>query len=153
MAHAPRRRKADDPALRAEVEELRRAGLPINRADIAARHGVSSSVVQTVRSEIDQVIAAEPAYERQPDPEPEPATARPGGRTVTEFDGTCLRALRRDRRLMQDELALMAGVSRGEIGHLERGHRKPTLRTLRNLEKALEVPAGTMLANGKLTHG
>ena len=33
-------------------------------------------------------------------------------------------------------------VSRGEIGHLELGHRKPTLKTLRMLEKALIVRAG-----------
>jgi transcriptional regulator with XRE-family HTH domain len=36
----------------------------------------------------------------------------------------------------------MAGVSRGEIGHLELAHRKPTLKTLRNLEAALGVRAG-----------
>jgi transcriptional regulator with XRE-family HTH domain len=47
---------------------------------------------------------------------------------------------------MQDELANIAKVSRGEIGHLERGHRKPTLRTLRNLAAALGIDASMLLA-------
>lgn len=135
MAQAPRKRKADDPALRADIEALRREGLPVNREELAARHGVTTSVVQVARSEIDRQLEAEAAS----------AAERPGGRTVTQFDGRKLRANRVARRLMQEELALKARVSRGEIGHLERGHRKPTLRTLRNLEEALGVPAGALL--------
>lgn len=135
MAQSPRRRKADDPALRSEVEQLRREGQTLNREDIASRFGVTTSVVQVVRSEIDRMLEAEAAA----------AAGRPGGRTVTQFDGRKLREHRIDRRLMQEELALAAKVSRGEIGHLERGHRKPTLRTLRNLEEALGVPAGALL--------
>lgn len=126
-----RMRKADDPALRAEITELRRAGKPINRAQLAARHGVTTSVVQVARSEIDQMIGREAGHGR-----------RPGGRTVADFAGPQLRAYRTAARLMQDELGLMAKVSRGEIGHLELGHRKPTLKTLRNLEDALGIRAG-----------
>jgi transcriptional regulator with XRE-family HTH domain len=124
-------RKADDPALRAEIERLRRAGQTINREDMAQRFGVTTSVVQVVRSEIDHMLSSEDAPRR-----------RPGGRTVADFSGTQLRAYRTARRLMQDELGQMAGVSRGEIGHLELAHRKPTLKTLRNLESALNVRAG-----------
>jgi DNA-binding XRE family transcriptional regulator len=134
MAQSPRKRKADDPALRAEVEKLRREGMSLNREDIAARHSVTTSVVQVVRSEIDRMLEAEAS-----------AAGRPGGRTVTTFDGRKLREHRIASRLMQEELAARAKVSRGEIGHLERGHRKPTLRTLRNLEKALGVPDGALL--------
>jgi len=124
-----RTRKADNPALRAEVEKLRRAGQPVPRGEIAMRHGVTTSVVQVVRSEIDQKLLAE-------------AARPPGGRTVADFSGPQLRAYRTARRLMQDELGRIAGVSRGEIGHLELGHRKPTLKTLRNLETALGMRAG-----------
>lgn len=126
-----RTRKADNPDLRAEIERLRRAGQPIDRVQLAEKHGVTTSAVQVARSEIDAVIEAEPR-----------STRRPGGRTVADFSGPQLRAYRTAARLMQDELGQMAGVSRGEIGHLELGHRKPTLKTLRNLEDALDVPAG-----------
>lgn len=136
MAQAQRRRKADDPALRAEVEELRRAGLTLNREEIAARHGVTASTVQVVRSEVDSKLRDEAEKD-----------ARPGGRTVADFDGAKLRQYRINARLMQEELAAKAGVSRGEIGHLERGHRKPTVRTLRNLEEALLVEPGELLAS------
>jgi transcriptional regulator with XRE-family HTH domain len=74
--------------------------------------------------------------------EDETPRRRAGGRTVADFSGTQLRAYRTAARLMQDELGQMAGVSRGEIGHLELAHRKPTLKTLRNLEHALTVRAG-----------
>lgn len=134
MGQPQRARKADDPALRAEVERLRRAGLPLNRKALAAQFGVGEGTVQQVRSEISRELAAEAG----------PGAAF-GGRTVQEFDGAQLLEARRHKLLMQDELAEMAGVSRGEIGHLERGHRKPTLRTLRNLAAALGVDAADLL--------
>lgn len=126
-----RMRKADDPALRADITELRRKGKPIDRKAMAAKHGVTTSVVQVARSEIDQMLGREAGHGR-----------RPGGRTVADFAGPQLRDYRTASRLMQDELGLMAKVSRGEIGHLELGHRKPTLKTLRNLEEALGIRAG-----------
>lgn len=182
-----RRRKADDPELRAHVERLRRAGMPVDRQAIAKLFGVGTGTVQTVRSEIDQAIAAETATgdqtasnqdeyaapsdetataalaaatRDQPADAHEPAassaeTARTlqngkpkraeGGRTVQDFDGRQLVHWRRQRLLMQDELASKAGISRGEIGHLERRRRKPTLRTLRKLSEALQVDASELL--------
>lgn len=138
MSQGKRARKADDPALREAVEQLRRAGEPVNRQELAARFGVGASTVQTVRSEIDAMLASENAL---------PVTARrtEGGRTVTEFDSERLLAWRKRRTLLQEELATKAGISRGEVGHLERGRRKPTLRTLRRLAGALEIePAGLL---------
>lgn len=138
MSQGKRARKADDPALRKAVEDLRRAGEPVNRQELAAQFGVGASTVQTVRSEIDAMLAAEnalPAAARRPE----------GGRTVTEFDSERLLAWRKRRTLLQEELAARAGISRGEVGHLERGRRKPTLRTLRRLAGALEIePAGLL---------
>jgi DNA-binding XRE family transcriptional regulator len=133
---AQRTRKADNPALRADVEQLRRMG-PLSLSDVnelAARHDTTAGTVRVVRAEIGRQLAAEAA-----------AAPRRGGRTVTEFSGSQLRDYRVHARLMQDELAKMAKVSRGEIGHLERGHRKPTLKTLRNLETALGTPPGALL--------
>jgi transcriptional regulator with XRE-family HTH domain len=74
------------------------------------------------------------------------AALRFGGRTVQEFDGAKLFTLRRERLLMQEELGHLASVSRGEIGHLERGVRKPTVRTWRNLAAALGVDADLLLS-------
>ncbi len=131
-------RKADDPALRAAVEKLRRAGEPLNREMLAEQFGVSTGTVQVVRSEIQRMLDAELAGTGE-------LGIHVNGRTVQEFDGRRLFTLRREADLMQDELGRLAtdprtgrGVSRGEVGHLERGHRKPTVRTLRNLVAALD---------------
>lgn len=137
------RRKADDPALRSEIEELRRAGQSLDRGEIAARHGVGVGTVQLVRSEIDQMLAAEAGD--APLAEVNDITTRIGGRTVMEFDGRRLLKERRRRTLIQEELAELAGISRGEIGHLERCRRKPTLRTLRRLAEALRINAADLL--------
>lgn len=136
------RRKADDPALRSEIEELRRNGHTLDRAEIAARHGVGVGTVQLVRSEIDQMLAAEAGA---PLAEVNDITTRIGGRTVMEFDGKRLLKERRRRTLIQEELADLAGISRGEIGHLERCRRKPTLRTLRRLAEALKISPADLL--------
>lgn len=138
------RRKADDPALRSEIEQLRRAGQSLDRGEIAARHGVGVGTVQLVRSEIDQMLTAE-AGEDSPLAEVNDITTRIGGRTVMEFDGRRLLRERRRRTLIQEELAELAGISRGEIGHLERCRRKPTLRTLRRLAEALHISAADLL--------
>lgn len=136
MGRAPR--KADDPDLRAAVEKLRRAGEPVNRERLAEQFSVSTGTVQVVRSEIQRMLDAEMAGTGE-------LGVHVNGRTVQEFDGSKLFGLRREAVLMQDELGRLAidprtgkGVSRGEIGHLERGHRKPTVRTLRNLVAALD---------------
>src|SRR6267142_6060851 len=137
------RRKADDPALRSEIEQLRRAGQSLDRAEIAARHGVGVGTVQLVRSEIDQMLTAEAGESSLA--EVNDITTRIGGRTVMEFDGRRLLKERRRRTLIQEELAGLAGISRGEIGHLERCRRKPTLRTLRRLAEALHINAADLL--------
>lgn len=143
MGQPKRARKADSPALRAEVERLRRAGEPIQRESLATRHGVGVGTVQTVRSEIDAMLAAENVVPLNG------ARRGEGGRTVTDFDCDRLLAWRKRRTLLQEELADKAGISRGEVGHLERGRRKPTLRTLRRLADALEIGPADLLVPGE----
>ncbi len=143
MEQRTRPRKADNPALRAEIEALRRAGEPLQREALATRHGVGVGTVQTVRSEIDAMLAAENVV-------PLNGTRRgEGGRTVTDFDGDRLLAWRKRRTLLQEELADRAHISRGEVGHLERGRRRPTLRTLRRLADALEIGPADLLVPGE----
>jgi DNA-binding XRE family transcriptional regulator len=121
--------------LRAEVIRIRRAGLPVNdatRRELAARYGVSQRMVTAVRQTVDGVLAA--------------ARASDGAnrRTVEGFDGDHLRELRQGGApgghwLTQYQLGQLAGRSRGEIGHLENGHRRPTIITLNAIADALGV--------------
>jgi transcriptional regulator with XRE-family HTH domain len=53
--------------------------------------------------------------------------------------GHVLRELRKSRSLSQDELGAKSGYHRTYIGLLERGEKSPSLRTLFNLAKTLEV--------------
>jgi transcriptional regulator with XRE-family HTH domain len=67
------------------------------------------------------------------------------GRGIAAFSGDELRRLRIRRLLTQDELAAEAGVSPGEVSHLECGRRRPTVLTLRALCRALKVEADALL--------
>jgi transcriptional regulator with XRE-family HTH domain len=49
-----------------------------------------------------------------------------------------LRRLRVEKGISQDDLALIAGVERAYVGHLERGTRNPTIATLEKLAIALD---------------
>jgi transcriptional regulator with XRE-family HTH domain len=70
------------------------------------------------------------------------------GRGIAAFSGTELRKLRIDRLLTQDELADRAGVSPGEVSHLECGRRRPTVLTLRALCSALGLDSpGALLSD------
>lgn len=53
--------------------------------------------------------------------------------------GKALRALRKERGISQEALALNAGVSRGYLSELERGEHDPGLWTLWRLSKALKI--------------
>jgi transcriptional regulator with XRE-family HTH domain len=60
--------------------------------------------------------------------------------------GQMLKALRQRRGLTQDQLAQIAGYSKGYISLLESGARKnPSLPTLKRLAKALKVKVGELL--------
>jgi len=60
-------------------------------------------------------------------------------RTIEESLGEILRQLRKERGLSQEELALESGYHRTYISLLERGQKNPSLRTIFELAKALEV--------------
>ncbi|UHA72800.1 helix-turn-helix domain-containing protein [Paenibacillus sp. 481] len=54
--------------------------------------------------------------------------------------GENLRALRQQRGLSQESLALKAGINTSYMGQLERGEKSPTVDTLDKLSTALDVP-------------
>lgn len=67
-------------------------------------------------------------------------------RAITDFDGDKLRHWRQEiRMLSQVELGNAAGLSRGEISHLETRKRRPLATTLRRLCIALECEPADLL--------
>jgi transcriptional regulator with XRE-family HTH domain len=72
-----------------------------------------------------------------------------GGRGVDGFDGMALHDLRVLNLMTQAELALAAGVSPGEISHLECDRRRPTVQTLKRLCHALKVGPEKLLTAGQ----
>lgn len=63
--------------------------------------------------------------------------------------GARLRELRQDRRLSIQELAHKVSLSIGMISQIERGVSTPSLRSLRLLAEALEVPVSWFFASSK----
>lgn len=49
-----------------------------------------------------------------------------------------LRRIRVARGISQDELALISGVERAYVGHLERGAKNPTVKTLEKISLGLQ---------------
>lgn len=56
-----------------------------------------------------------------------------------------LRRIRVAKDISQDELALRAGVERAYVGHIERGTKNPTIKTLEKLAEALACSASDLL--------
>lgn len=54
--------------------------------------------------------------------------------------GQRLRALRKDARLTQEELAAQAGLSANYVGEMERGERNPSALALFAVARGLDVP-------------
>jgi transcriptional regulator with XRE-family HTH domain len=61
--------------------------------------------------------------------------------------GTCLQLWRKKQGMSKADLAQKAGVPQPNLSDMERGEREVSLRTLRALAFALEIPAG-VLADG-----
>lgn len=57
---------------------------------------------------------------------------------IQELLALNLRRIRVAKNISQDELALLAGVERAYVGHIERGKKNPTILTLNKLAKALD---------------
>ena len=66
--------------------------------------------------------------------------------TPDEAFGQVLRALRRERKLSQERLALESGQDRSYISLLERGKNSPSLETIFRLAKVLAVKPSEIVA-------
>lgn len=54
--------------------------------------------------------------------------------------GENIRALRRDRGLSQEQLALRADINASYMGQVERGEKNPTIDVLGKISQALQIP-------------
>ena len=74
------------------------------------------------------------------------AKRKPGRKSRPRvFDGERLRTLRTDKGLSQAALAELVGVHEADIGRYERGEFDPSLHTLAELARALEVETGSLI--------
>lgn len=60
--------------------------------------------------------------------------------------GQKIKRLRKERGLTQVELAVIVNISPVYIGFIENGRRRPSLRTLERLARALKVSAKDLLS-------
>jgi transcriptional regulator with XRE-family HTH domain len=67
-------------------------------------------------------------------------------RTPTVAFGLVLQELRARKGLTQEALALEAGTERSHISALERAEKGPSLGTILNLARALDMPAGEIVS-------
>lgn len=58
--------------------------------------------------------------------------------------------LRRERNWTQEDLEEYSGISRTQIGRIERDETNPPWTTLRKLETAFDLPYGTILMQGDI---
>ena len=66
------------------------------------------------------------------------------------FDGGIIKNMRKERHISQKKLAEMAGISNTYLSDLEVGRTSPSLKTLINISKALDISVDVLLkANDK----
>ncbi|MDR1619652.1 MAG: helix-turn-helix domain-containing protein [Clostridiales bacterium] len=66
--------------------------------------------------------------------------------------GSNLKRLRREKRLTQDELARLTGVSTSAISMYEQGRREPDYKTLAALADIFQVSTDRLLGRGAVTN-
>lgn len=66
--------------------------------------------------------------------------------------GEKLRAYRLERQLSQEEAAWQIGISRTQIGRLERDESRPSLETMDRIEEAFGLPKGSLISDYTTTN-
>ncbi|MDP6967897.1 MAG: helix-turn-helix transcriptional regulator [Gammaproteobacteria bacterium] len=64
---------------------------------------------------------------------------------LTKFFGNRVREIRSAANITQEELAYMANIDRGYMGHIERGTKSPTLDKVEQIAKALNLQPTNIL--------
>jgi transcriptional regulator with XRE-family HTH domain len=60
-----------------------------------------------------------------------------------------IRKARKDQRLPLEELAERSGIAASYLGQIERGERKPSLKTFATISAALRIPPGILIGDGQ----
>lgn len=60
--------------------------------------------------------------------------------TISYLIGRRIQALRKQRRMSQEELALLSDIHPAYLGRVERGEKCPTVQTLFKISQGLKVP-------------
>ena len=68
-----------------------------------------------------------------------------GPENLDQLFGQVLQQVRQDRKLSQEDLGFESGYHRTYISLLERGKRNPSLRTIFQLAKALNLPPSELV--------
>lgn len=68
---------------------------------------------------------------------------------IQELLALNLRRIRVAKNISQDELALLAGVERAYVGHIERGKKNPTIQTLAKIAGALDCQVRDLFEDWK----
>jgi transcriptional regulator with XRE-family HTH domain len=74
---------------------------------------------------------------------------RPTPSTVEEAFGQILRTLREGKEMKQVEVSAATGYSQRTIGMIERGEKKPTLRTMEDFATFYGVPLEDLVIQAK----
>jgi transcriptional regulator with XRE-family HTH domain len=64
--------------------------------------------------------------------------------------GAAIRAMRKDLGMSQEELALLSGVERGNMGKIERGENNLSVLNLERIAKAVNSTAAEILLRAKI---
>jgi len=65
--------------------------------------------------------------------------------TLTKTFGSQVRELRTSCNITQEQLASLANIDRGHMGHIERGSKSPSLDKVEKIANALNVSAQSLL--------
>lgn len=66
--------------------------------------------------------------------------------SVQDLFGKKIKAIRRARDITQEKLADLSGLSLQYIGEIERGRRNPSLTSIEQLSKALDIPMAELFS-------
>ena len=66
--------------------------------------------------------------------------------TVQDIFGKKIKSIRRARDITQEKLADLSGLSLQYIGEIERGRRNPSLTSIEQLSKALDIPMAELFS-------
>ena len=78
------------------------------------------------------------------------ATYSPPEAAALQSFASAVRAERKRRGISQENLAALAKVNRGYMGHIERGGQNPTLLLMMRIAAALELSLGQLLHSAEL---